>query len=150
MKKTQYFLLIAVNALFLFVAGCKPAAPEPTAEERMKKSWTAQTVTENSTTVYTNGGTSNSKPGYSQFSLNLSGLPNVTLKTLDGQTFTGTATISSDGRTLTLSNLTPAPTGGNTIIFTIGNLTDSGVTLTRTTPDPKVGNATVVYTLKTP
>jgi hypothetical protein len=150
MKKTQYFLLIAVHALFLFVAGCKSPAPEPTAEERMKKTWTAQSVTENSTTVYTNGGTSNSKPGYSQFSLNLSSYPTVTLKTLDGQTFTGTAAVSADGKTLTLTNLTPAPTGGNSIIFTITNLTDNAVTLTRTTPDPKVGNATVVYTLKNP
>jgi hypothetical protein len=150
MKKTQYFLLIAVHALFLVVTACKKDPPPPTTEELMKKSWSAQTVTENSSTVYTNGGTANSKPGYSQFQLNLSGLPSVTLKTLDGQSFTGTAAISADGKTLTLSNLTPAPTGGNTIIFTISNLTESNLTLTRTTPDPKVGNATVVYTLKTP
>lgn len=147
MNKTQYFFFVAINALFLFLASCKGKTPEPTTEERMKKSWTAQSVTENGTSVYANG--SGTRPGYSQFQLNLASPPSVTYRSVDGQTFTGTYSIS--GTTLTLTGLTPQPTGTNgTISFNISNLTDTGVTLTRTTADPKTGNSTNVYTLKTP
>lgn len=149
MNKTKYFFFVAINALFLFLASCKGTTPEPTTEERMKKSWAVQSVTENGAAAYTNGAANNTRPGYSQFQLNLASPPSVTYRSVDGQTFTGTYSIS--GSTLTLTGLTPQPTGTNgTISFNISNLTDTGVTLTRTTADPKTGNSTNVYTLKTP
>lgn len=147
MNKTNYYFFIAINALFLFLVGCKKNPPEPTTEERMKKSWTVQSVTENGASVYANG--SGTRPGYSQFQLNLASPPTATYRSVDGQTFTGTYSIS--GSTLTLTGLTPQPTGTNgTISFTISSLNDNSVVLTRTSADPKTGNSTNIYTLKTP
>ncbi|NID11331.1 hypothetical protein F7231_14240 [Fibrella aestuarina] len=114
----------------------------------MKNNYVAASVLEGSTTVYTSGGTSNTKPGYSQFRLNLSNPPAVTYTAVDGSVFTGTYTVVGDNQ-IVLSGLTPQPSGTNgTITFTITNLADGTVTLTRTTPDQKTGNTTNVYNLR--
>ena len=149
MKKTHYALLFSLTILTL-LSGCKGTTATPVSD-LIKKNWTARIVTENGTTKYTSGGTSNPTPGYSKFALNLANPPAVTLTTLDGNTFTGTYTLSSDNKTLTLSGLTPQPTGSNgTITFTLGNVNDSELVLTRTSGDPKTGNSNNVYTLKNP
>lgn len=150
MKKIHYALLFSLTVLTL-LAGCKKADPTPVSD-LIKKNWTAKSVTENGTTKYTSGATSNPTPGYSKFSLNLANPPAVTMTTVDGNTFTGTYTLSSDSKTLTLSGLTPQPTGSNgTISFTVGaNTSDTELVLTRTSGDPKTGNSINVYTLKNP
>ncbi|MBO0938230.1 hypothetical protein J2I47_16885 [Fibrella sp. HMF5335] len=121
----------------------------------MKKSWTPKIVTENGTAKYTAGATSNPTPGYSKFILNLSSPPNVTWTTIDASgtsyTFTGTYALSSDNKTITLSGLTPQPTGSNgTVSFTIDSVSDTELKITRTTADPKTGGSTNSYTLKNP
>lgn len=153
MKQTQYFLLVALSAFFSLLVSCSKPTPAPSTEELMRKRWTAKSVTENGTSVFANG--TGTKPGYSQFVLDLSSGNTATLRTSDGtsggtvSTFVGTYTIS--GNTLTLTGLTPQPTGTNgTITFTIGTISETEVTLTRTTPDPKTGNSTNVYVLKNP
>ncbi|RYF71654.1 MAG: hypothetical protein EOO39_13575 [Cytophagaceae bacterium] len=116
----------------------------------MKNAYIAQSVTEGSTTAYTAGGTSNTKPGYSQFRLNLSNPPAVTYTAVDGTVWTGTYTLVGDNQ-IVLSGLTGTAgpfTGSNTITFNITNLGDGTVTLARTTPDPKTGNTLNVYNLK--
>lgn len=148
MKKTHYTLLIAISAFFVILAGCKPDAPAVPTADKIKRSYTASSVTEGSTVVYSSTGSTSTKPGYSQFLLDLSNPPTVRYRALDGTTFTGTYAIVGDTQ-IVLSGLTPAPTGGNTITFTISDLGDgSTVTLTRTTPDPKTGNTLNVYKLK--
>ncbi len=148
MKKTQYTLLIAITAFFYVITGCKKPEPAVPVADRIKNSYVAASVVEGPTTVYIAGGTSNFKPGYSQFRLNLSNPPAVTYTAVDGTVFTGTYTLVGDTQ-IVLSGLTPQPTGTNgTITFNISDLGDGTVTLTRTTADQKTGNSTNVYKLK--
>lgn len=148
MKKTQYTLLLALSTIFYVLTSCKPAEPAVPVADRVKNNYVAQSVTQDGTTVYTAGGTSNTKPGYSQFRLNLSNPPAVTYTAVDGSVFTGTYSVVGDTQ-IVLSGLTPQPTGTNgTISFNITNLADGTVTLTRTTPDQKTGTTTNVYNLK--
>lgn len=152
MKKTQYTLLITLSAFFYILTGCKKEEPAVPVADRIKNSYVAASVNEGTATVYTSGGTSNTKPGYSQFRLNLSNPPAVTYTAVDGTVFTGTYTVVGDNQ-IVLSGLTSSagqPTGTNgTITFTISDLGDgSAPTLTRTTADPKTGNTTNVYKLR--
>lgn len=147
MKKTQYTLLITLSAFFYILTGCKREEPAVPVADRIKNLYVAASVNEGATTVYTSGGASNTKPGYSQFRLNLSNPPAVTYTEVDGSVFTGTYTLVGDTQ-IVLNNLTPVPTGGNPITFNISNLADGTVTLTRTTPNPKTGNTLNVYNLK--
>jgi hypothetical protein len=149
MKKTQYTFLIALSTVFYILTGCKSDPPAVPVADRIKNSYVASSVTENGTTVYTAGGTANSKPGYSQFKLDLSNPPAARYTAADGTVFTGTYALANNDTQIVLSGLTPQPTGTNgTITFTISELADGTVTLTRTTPDQKTGNTTNVYKLK--
>ena len=153
MKKPYYTFLIALCTLFYVLASCKPSTPAVPVSDQVKNNYVAASVNEGSATVYTSGSTSNIKPGYSQFRLNLSNPPAATFTTVDGITFTGTYSLSSDNSQIILTGLTSSanqqPTGTNgTITFAISELADGTVTLTRTTPDQKTGNTTNVYRLK--
>jgi hypothetical protein len=149
MKKTYYTLFFALSAFFYILTGCKKPEPVVPVADRIKNSYVASSVLEGSTTVYTAGGTSNTKPGYSLFRLDLSNPPAVRYTAADGTVFTGTYALANNDTQIVLSGLTPQPTGTNgTITFTISELADGTVTLTRTTPDQKTGNTTNVYKLK--
>ena len=149
MKKTYLpalFFLLALTTLFV---GCKKTPVIPVSD-RIAKAWTARKVDENSTTVYTKGGTNNVRPGYSNFRLDLSSKTSATLVDFDGNRFTGTWSVPTDTR-LVLTGLTPQPTGTNgTIEFTITTLGDNEVVLTRTAASQKTGGTINVYTLTNP
>ena len=148
MTKTPFIAFLSIVTLFGVLTGCKKNSVAPVSE-RIAKVWTAQKVDENSTTVYTKGATANVR-NYSSFQLDLSKPPAVTYVEFDGNRFTGQYSVPSDTR-LVLSNLNPSPTGANgTVEFTISNLTDNSVTLTRTTASQKTGNTTNVYNLTNP
>lgn len=148
MRKTYFTAFLSVAVLLSILLGCSKPKPVPVSE-RIAKIWTAQKVDENSTTVYTRGATSNVR-NYGSFKLDLSKAPTVQYTEFDANTFAGQYSVPSDTR-LVLTNLTPSPTGANgTIEFTISNLTDNSVTLTRTTASQKTGNTTNVYNLTTP
>lgn len=150
MKKTYLSALFCVLALAIFFVGCKKPVKIAPVADRIAKAWTARKVDENSTTVYTKGGSNNVRPGYSNFRLDLSSKTSVTLVDFDGNRFTGTYTVPSDTR-LVLSGLTPQPTGTNgTIEFTIGTLSDTEVVLTRTAASQKTGGTINIYTLTNP
>ncbi len=147
MKNNTLTLFLSTLIMIALLLGCKGKDPAPVSE-RIAKAWTAQKVDENTATVYTKGGTN--VRNYDKFRLDLSKSPTVTFTDFDGNTFTGQYSVPSDTR-LVLTGLTPAPTGTNgTIEFTISNLTDTGVTLARTTASQKTGNTTNVYTLTNP
>lgn len=117
--------------------------------EKIKKNWAANVVKEGSATVYTKGAASNTKPGYSSFTLNLLFAPSVTLKEADGNSFTGQFELVGDTK-LVLKNLTPVPTGtGGTIEFTINSITDTELDITRTTVSQKTGGTINNYSLVT-
>jgi hypothetical protein len=143
-KKVLFSTLFSVG-VFLFSACGPKVAP---VSERIAKVWIAAAVKENSTEVYKKGGTSNIKPGYSTYKLDLSAPPAVTIREIDGGTYTGTYTVTAT--TLSIKGLTPQPTGtGGNLDFTITSLSDEGtdLILTSTTPYPKTGNTTNTYTL---
>jgi len=149
MKKTYLSALFCLLALTTLFVGCKRTPVVPVSD-KISKAWTARKVDENSTTVYTKGNATNVRPGYSNFRLDLSSKTSATYVEWDGNRFTGTWSVPTDTK-LVLSGLTPQPTGSNgTIEFTITNLSDSEVVLTRTAASQKTGGTVNVYTLTNP
>lgn len=148
MKKIQPVIWSLFVAIGLLTVGCKKDPPPLT--ERIAKAWSASTVREGSTVVYTKGGASNTKPGYSNFRLTLNSSGAATYTEFDGNTFTGQWELNGDSK-LILKNLNPQPTGTNgTIEFDITSFDDSMMTLTRTTSSVKTGNTINQYTLSNP
>ncbi|MBC7890808.1 MAG: hypothetical protein H7Y12_01230 [Sphingobacteriaceae bacterium] len=152
--KKQLLSLCGLAALVLFLTAC-PKNKTPPLSERIAKAWSANSVKEDATTVYTKGGASNIKPGYASFKLdlrNVNGSLTVTLTDVDGNTFTGTWELSADEKKLILRNLNPQPTGTNGVIeFTInGDPTDTTFNLTRTTASLKTGGTINTYSLTNP
>ncbi len=100
-----------------------PVAPAPTAAELVKKVWSAGVVQWDGTTQFDKSASANLVAGYSQFRLDLTSSTAVSLTEFDGKKFTGTYTLSSDAKKLTLSGLTSAegaPSGTNGVLeFTV-------------------------------
>lgn len=141
MKNLIYALLCGA----VFVSCKKESGPSPA--EQLRNVWVANVVKEGSTTVFTKGATSNARPGYSQFRLDLSS-PSARLTELDGNTFVGTWELSADEKALTLKSLNPQPTNtGGIIAYTIGSVSNTDLMLTRTTTNPKTGGSVNVYSL---
>ncbi|WP_460909965.1 hypothetical protein [Spirosoma areae] len=149
MRKTHFIAFLSVVTLFSLLMGCGGSKVAPVSE-RIAKVWTASKVDENSTTVYSRGGTANVR-NYASFKLDLSKAPTVTYTEFDGNTFTGQYSVPSDDK-LVLTNLSPSPTGvaNGTIEFRIDSIDDTNLKLTRTTASQKTGNTTNAYTLTNP
>lgn len=147
--KTKILLLFTCPCLLsLLFAGCKPKVSP--ISERIAKIWTAQTVREGNTLVYTKGATANIRSGYVNFKLDLSSASSVTLTEFDNNRFTGQWELQNDTK-LILKNLTPQPTGTNgTIEFSLSDFTDSAMKLARTTASIKTGNTINSYELVNP
>jgi hypothetical protein len=145
--KTQLFSLLLMALLW----ACKGTDKVTPVSERIQKTWSAQSIKEGSSTVFSRGGSSNTKPGYSSFRLELASGGVVRFTDFDGVVVTGTWSISADEKTLILSGLTPQPNGTNgSISFTISSLTDSSLTIIRTTASQKTGGTLNEYTLTNP
>ncbi len=124
--KNLFFVFCAV-----FLLACSksadpaptPVAPAPTPAELVKKVWSASQVQWDGTTQFDKTSSSNLVAGYSQFRLDLSSSTAASLTEFDGKKFTGTYSLSSDTKKLTLSGLTSsegAPSGTNGMLeFTI-------------------------------
>ncbi len=139
--------ILIVSLVSIAVSSCKEQVLP--VSEKIKKTWTANIVKEGSAIVFTKGASSNTKPGYSSFTLNLLIAPSVTFKEADGNTFTGQYELVGDTK-LVLKNLTPIPTGtGGTIEFTINSVTDTALDITRTTTSQKTGGTINNYSLVT-
>lgn len=150
MKKLNVFGLFAALTVIVLMGSCKKDSTPPLSE-RIAKIWSANIVKEGSTVVYTKGAASNNKPGYSNFKLDLSSQTSAKLIEYDGNTFTGQWSLSSDDKTLTLTNLNPQPTGtGGTISFTINEVTDTSLKITRTSASAKTGGTINDYQLANP
>ncbi|WP_375443821.1 hypothetical protein [uncultured Fibrella sp.] len=140
---TLYLALFAMA--WYAVNGCSKEKIDPLSD-RIKRTWTAQAVRENSTLVFTKGATANIR-NYNVFRLDLSTPPAVKLTDFDGNTFVGTYVIQGETK-LILSALQPEPTGtGGTIEFTINSATGMSLDITRTTASPKTGNSLNQYQL---
>lgn len=139
--------LIGVVLLSLLI-GCQPK-PVVSIADQMGRIWMAQTVKEGDLLVYAQGGSSNTKPGYVNFRLDLSQPGVVNLKDIDGRILTGTWTISTDNRRLILADLNPRPTNTNgTIEYYIAEVpTSASLKLERTAESRKTGNSLNQYGL---
>lgn len=140
--KVLQFCLILVFLL----TGCEEKVPS--VAERIQKLYTIKTVTHDGITVYTSGAAGNIFPEYSSYRLDLSTAEQASLHDITGETFAGTYTATDN--TLTLTGLTPQPTGsGGTLTFQITSISDDGknLVLTATKVSPKTGNTINVYTL---
>ncbi len=147
--KNLILLLLAIVIFACKKSGSTPA-PTPTVisvAEKIKKSWTANQVTEAGTVVYTKTGTTNTKPAYSKFKLDLSSASSAILTEFDGNVFTGTWEVSGT-TTLTLKGLNPQPSATNgTIEFSISEASTTVLKLSRTTTSAKTGGVAVSYIL---
>jgi hypothetical protein len=138
---------VLVLCMVLIISSCKTKVA-PTSE-RIKKIWTAKAVSENGTEVYKTGGTTNLKPGYSTYRLDLSTPPKAIIRDVDGGTYTGSYTVPSNDK-VSITGLSPEPTGtGGKLDFTVKFVTDLEIQMSSTTPYPKTGNTTNIYTLVT-
>lgn len=145
MKKALSLLTLFAVTL-IFVSGCKEKiAP---VSERVAKTWSARIVKHGSSIVYSRGGTSNTSPGYSSYSLNLASAPNVRLTEVEGTTFSGNYELPTDTR-LVLTNLSPEPTGtSGSLEYTIQSITDDGSEMVIVgTAYAKTGGTINTYTL---
>jgi hypothetical protein len=140
-------ILLLITVFAIFSCGKKADAIVPLSD-KIKKVWTADLVKEGGATVYTKGGSSNIKPGYSQFKLDLSSAASVTLVEVDGNTFSGIWELQNDTK-LILKNLSPVPTGtGGILEFSISSASESNLNISRTSQNLKTGNSLNDYLLK--
>jgi hypothetical protein len=151
--KTLTLLFLGIVAIVQF-SGCgggttvKPKA----LSEVLKAVFYAQQVKHDNVVVYTKGGASNTVDNYKKLKFDLSSGSTVSFTDFDGNTFTGNYSISADNKSLTLSGLTPVPTGsGGTVTFSVVSFTESPaqVVLSRVGQSVKTGNTTNEYTLTT-
>ncbi len=149
MQAMKRFFRVMVLALagVSFLLACGPKVEPMSA--RVKKVWVARIVKENGTIVYSNGSSSNVKEAYGSYRLNLSNAPTATITEVDGQTYTGTYTVTDDK--ITISGITPEPTGtGGVLEYTITSIGEDNVELVLTLNGAyaKTGNTTNEYTLR--
>jgi hypothetical protein len=134
-----------------------PTPPTPTVNvaDLVKKVWSVSSAQWDGVSKYDKSSTSNVVQGYSQFKLDLSTAGSVKLTEFDGKVFTGSYSVSSDGKTLTLSSLTSAegaPTGtGGVIAYTILTVpTATALSLQQTSAYVKASSAIVKLALVNP
>ena len=116
---------------------------------QLAKIWQAHVVKEGETLVFTSGATTNTKPGYFNFRLDLSQSGKVNLKDVDGRLVTGTWTVSTDNKRLILDNLNPKPTNTGGIIeyYILDGPTSPSLKPERTAESRKTGNTVNQYAL---
>jgi hypothetical protein len=158
MRKSFLYLPILFAFMLVVISCGKTTTPEPTATENLTKSWSVSVAKEGGTQVYQKGGSTNTVLGYGSYRLSLAAASAVTLTAVDGTSFTGTWSLSSDNKTLTLTNLKNSagatPTGSNpagTIVFNVlSAITATTVTLETATTDLKAGGKIVNLQLVNP
>lgn len=146
--KTKYPLLLVLLGFLLAGCASKGTTVDPM-DKRIAKSWKVSVAREGSTIVFEVGGSNNSRPGYVNFTMNLTGGGTVSFTDFDGTRFSGNWELQGTSR-LILKNLNPEPTGTNgTMEFNISEFTDTSMTITRTTGSAKTGGTINVYKMTT-
>ena len=140
--------IILYSLILLCFVGCQAKVITPITDI-LSRVWKANIVNEGETLVFTLGSTTNIKPGYANFRLDLSQPGKVSFNDLDGRLVTGTWTISTDNKRLILDNLNPKPssTGGIIEYYITGDPTSASLNLERTAESRKTGNSVNKYQL---
>ncbi|GGM82644.1 hypothetical protein GCM10010967_12900 [Dyadobacter beijingensis] len=140
-------ILLRMLLLSAIAFSCK--SPAPTVPEKIGKTWTARTVEENNIVVFQKASTSNSKPGYENYRLDLSIKDIALLTELDKSMFSGVWALSSYNTLLTLSELNPQPTGSKgSLQYQILPVSEKAMELRLTTTSIKTGGTTNEYLLE--
>jgi hypothetical protein len=136
----------SVLLLLFALSACQPKKVEPIS---IGKIWKVLTVKENGTLVYSEESTTNARPGYSRFRLDLTLPEMVNFTDLDGRKLAGQWALSTDNQRLILQNLTPPPSesGGNIEFYVITPPTEKQLNLKRTNESRKTGNTVNEYEL---
>lgn len=160
--KNTLRVFISILCLSLIAACSKddpsptPVTPTPLVSDLIKKVWSASNIQWDGNVQYDKAATSNLVAGYAQFKLDLTSSSSVSLTEYDGNKFTGTYSLSSDNKTLTLSSLKTSdgsePTGtGGTLAFTISGVpTASSLVMESTTAYVKASNKKIRLSLVNP
>ncbi len=153
-------ILIGLVSVILLACGSSSGSdpaptPQPTVAQLISKSWSATNVSWDGVTQYSKASTSNLVAGYTQFKLDLTSSTAASLTEFDGRKFTGTYTLSSDNKKITLNGLTSsegAPSGTNgTLEFNIvGTPSATALSLETTTTYIKASNKKVSLSLVNP
>ncbi|MHA8059674.1 hypothetical protein PQG22_00195 [Aquirufa beregesia] len=159
--KNTIRVFISVLCLSL-IAACSKDDPTPTppptplVSDLIKKVWSASNIQWDGNVQYDKTASSNLIAGYAQFKLDLASSSSASLTEYDGNKFTGTYSLSSDNKTLTLSSLKTSdgtePTGtGGTLAFTISGVpTASSLVIESTTAYVKASNKKIRLSLVNP
>ncbi len=131
-----------------FLTNCKKPSGDPSPEEKAKKIWVADRVSENSTVVYERNGSTQIR-NYSAFRLDLSSPPSAILTEVDGTILRGQYEIRGRNQLL-LSGLTPIPTGTDGSISYTMTFVDEVLELVQTTSNLKTGHTKNTYRLVNP
>lgn len=160
--KNTFRVFVSILCVSLFAACNKddptptPPTPTPLVSDLIKKVWSASNIQWDGNVQYDKTATSNLVAGYAQFKLDLTSSSSVSLTEYDGNKFTGTYSLSSDNKTLTLSSLKTSdgtePTGtGGTLAFTISGVpTASSLVIESTTAYVKASNKKIRLSLVNP
>lgn len=141
-------ILLYMASLLIILGSCDPRKVTPITDILGRK-WKAKVVKEGTQVVFTLGGTTNVKPGYANFRLDLSSQEQVLFKDIDGRTLTGTWSVSTDNQRLILENLVPKPTStiGTVEFYITETPTAESLKLERTAESRKTGNTVNTYEL---
>jgi hypothetical protein len=146
-KLTFNFLCLVTIAILSNCGGGSKAKP---LSEIIKTVFTAETVKHDGATVYTKGAASNVNGNYSKFKMDFATGNSVKWTDFDGNIFSGNYTLSSDAKTLTLTDLVPAPTlTSGKVEFSVISFTESPkkLVLKRNAGSQKTGNTINEYSL---
>lgn len=149
MKKTVTLRWALLATLFVgLLASCsdhRNATPAVLAQ--IARSFSVRSVDENGVNVYTRGATTNIRPGYGKFLLDLRG-PGAIYNEFDGSMFKAVSFQVIDDNRLILIGLTPAPSGtsGN-LEFIINSISATELILTTATVSQKTGGLVNRYVL---
>ncbi len=146
MKKLNVLLLLITFAGASTLIGCKKKDEPKPATELIVKTWSAKEVKEAGTKVYDSSSSTNTKD-YSKFKLSFTATT-VTLTEANGDVINGKWALTNNNTTLVLSSLNPQPTGvTGDLTYSSVTVTDSQLTMTRSSNNPKTGASSTDYVL---
>ncbi len=102
MKKIFFVFGFSVLGMLIFnLSACKKNNPDPAPQDILKNTWKAATVQSGTSTVYDASKTSGNTEDFSKYRLKFDGT-NYTYTDVNGSTSTGTYTLATDNKTITI------------------------------------------------
>ncbi len=127
--------------------------PDPSVGDLIKKVWTVSSASWDGTVQFESSASSNIISGYSAFKLDLSTAGSVKLTEFDGNLFSGSYSINTEGSQLELTNLSstngaPSGTEGKVVFKILAKPTSTSMTIETSANYIKASNKIVKLVLK--